>query len=405
MFQRVGRRGLLFILILTLLLTSTACGRKKAVDIEVEEDYIAVETQKVELSKIANTRKFSGRVVANEEVMIVPKIPGIVESVNVELGQRVKKDSVLFVLEQDDISKGVWQADASVNLAIRGIEQAKNALETAMANYELTKERIDKAVMDLERTRELYDQGAISKSQLEQAELAASSNQLEVAERQVNQAEIAVRQAEEQLNQAQISHSQAVDNVDNTVVKAPMEGIISTLNVKKGQLASSGQVAVSMVDLDRVYVQIDLTEDVVNRLELNQKARVKIPAAFEGERDSVIEYISPTADVGNKLYSVKIYIENEDKKIRPGMNGEVNLNLEEIEDVIAVNTNAVLDEDGEDVVYVVEDNRAVRRVVQLGFDNGEYVEIREGLSQGEELVTKGQHYVEDGKKVKVIGGE
>lgn len=405
MSRRVGNRLCLFILLVLLTITSIACGKSKDVDVEVEEDYIAVETQEVIKGDIANTKRFSGRVVANEEIMIMPKVPGTVERVNVELGDRVTKDTILFVLEQDDISKGVQQAEVSINMARKGVEQAQNGLETAIANYELTKERVDKAIVDLERSKELYDQGAISKAQLEQAELAASSNQLEVAERQISQAEIAIKQAEEQLSQAEISHGQAVDNVDNTVVKAPIDGIISTLNVKKGQIASNGQVAVTMVDLDRVYIQIDLTEDVVNRLELNQEVEVSIPAAFEGVKTCTVDYISPTADVGNKLYSVKVYIDNEDKKIRPGMNGEVNLNIDKIESTIVVNSNAVLDDEGEKVVFVVEDDRAVRRVVELGFDNGEYVEVKEGLVEGENLIIKGQHYVEDGRKVKVIRGE
>ena len=101
-------------------------------------------------------------------------------------------------------------------------------------------------------------------------------------------------------------------------------------------------MAVTIVDLDKVYIQIDLTEDIVNRLEIGQEVEVKIPAAFEGSRTSIVDYISPTADVGNKLYSVKIYIDNEDKKIRPGMNGEVNLNIDKIDSVIAISNNAVL---------------------------------------------------------------
>ena len=218
-----------------------ACGKKDVVDVEVEEDYIAVETQKVEQGTIANTKRLNGRVVANEEVMVMPQVPGIVESVNVELGDRVNKDTVLFVLEQDDMSKGIQQAEVAVNLARKSIEQAQNSFETAKVNYELTKEKLNKAILDLERTKELYEQGAVSKAQLEQAELAALPNQLEVAEKQVNQAEIAVKQAEEQLNQAEVSYSQAVDNLDNTVVRAPMEGVISTLNVKKANWRLMGR--------------------------------------------------------------------------------------------------------------------------------------------------------------------
>lgn len=402
--HRSKRRIFLLFLLVTTMIGLAGCGKGKDVKEEEKEDYIAIEVEELVKNNIGNNRKLSGKVVANEEVMVMPKMAGVVESINVELGDFVNKDSVLFVLEQDEISKNVDQAQVSLNLAQKSIEQANNGLQTAMVNYDLTKEKIDKTVIDLKRTKELYEEGAISKSQLEQAELAASSNQLEVAKKQVDQAKIAVSLAEEQYNQASIGHSQALDGLDNAVVKAPMSGIVSELNVKKGQIAAGGQVAVTIVDVNSIYLKVDVVENVVNKLKMGQSVDVKVPAAFKDQITSTIKYISPTADDRSNLYTIKVYLDNKDKNIRPGMNGEISLCVDEIDSTIVVNNSAVLDKDGQDIVYVLEDGLAVEKKVKLGIDSGDYVQVVEGLTAGEQVIVKGQHYVEDGGKVKVVQG-
>lgn len=399
-----GKRNVLLLVLLLTMTVLVACGEKEVVEGEKTEDYIAVEIGQVVEDSIGNSRKLSGKVVANEEVMVTPKVGGVVETINVKLGDFVKKDSVLFVLEQDDISKNVDQAQASLNLAQKSIDQANNSLQTAVVNYELTKEKIDKTLIDLERTRELYEEGAVSKSQLEQAELAASPNQLEVAQKQVDQARIAVGLSEEQYNQANIGHSQSLDGLDNAVVRAPMDGIISELNVKRGQIAGAGQVAATIVDMNSIYLKVDVVENVINKLKIGQSVGIKIPAAFNEETTSTISYISSTADGKSNLYSIRVYLDNLEKDIRPGMNGEISLSVDEIKSALIIDSRAVLDRDGEKIVYILEDDRVVERVVSLGIDAGDYVQIEEGLKKGEQVIVKGQHYVEDGGKVKVVQG-
>lgn len=396
---------LIFTLVVIVGLLS-GCNKDVKSNVGVEdENYIPVEVEKTSIQTIANNLKFNGKILANEEIAVLPKVSGIVSSVNVKLGDVVKEGSILFVVEQDDILKSVEQAANSIEIANNGVVQSESSLKVAKANYELNKERIENAKLNLERNRELYEEGIISKSQLEQAELAASEMNLEAAAGQLEQAETMYQQAISQLKQAQISYEQMEDNLNNTVVKAPMDGVISALNVKEGQIVGNGQMAATIVDMDKVYMEINVVEDVVNRLSIGQKVDVNIPAAFDKDIASTISYISPTADIGSNLYSIKIYVDNPDKKIRPGMNGKVKLNLDEIQSVIAIKSNAVLDKKDEKVIFVVEDDHAVEKTVILGLDTGDYVEIKEGLKIDEEVIVKGQHYVEDGRKVKVVRGE
>lgn len=406
----MGKRfkATIILMVVLMLVVGSMTGCSKSGDkgaAQVEENYTPVEVDTAKIDTIENKVTMNGKVVANKEIMIIPKVIGVVTSVNVNLGDTVEEGSVLFTIEQDDIEKGVAQAANAVELAKKGVAQAENGLNSAQINFELNSEKIENAIVNLERTRELYEEGAVSKSQLEQAELAASEKSLDALKGQVTQAELSHQQALNQLKQAEISYEQAVSGLGNTIVTAPVSGVISTLDVKVGQIATNSQPAATIVDMDKVYIQINVVENMVNKLEIGQEVEIKVASASDEYISSTISYISPTADMRSQLYNVRIYIENIEDKIKPGMNGEVKLNMDKIESAIVIKSNAVLDRDDKKIVYVVEDDKAIEREVTTGLDTGEYIEIKTGIAEGETVIVEGQHYVENGGKVKVVRGE
>lgn len=403
MRKKIISKLLLVLLIVTVLVTG--CRRNMPEEVSTEEEYIPVEIETVKEDTLASRISLNGKVQANEEVTVMPKMAGTVSRVNVKLGDSVAKDQVLFVMDQKDAQRAIEQAQESIDLAQKGIDQAENAINSAKIQYESTKEKLEDALVTLERTRALYEAGAIPKTQLEQAELAASTRPLETAEAQVKQAEVSYQQALNQLSQAQSGYEHAKSNLDNSLVKAPISGLVSSLNVVEGQLASNAQAAATIVDLDKVYLQIDVAESMVNRLDLGQEVAVAIAAAFEEEIIGKIDYISPTPDDRTQLYTVKVYIPNKDQRIKPGMSGSIGLDIESRQNVLAVRSGAVIDKEGGKVIYLVEDERAVEQKVTLGLDTGSHIEVVEGLQAGDVVIVKGQQYVTDGQKVKAVRGE
>ena len=87
------------------------------------------------------------------------------------------------------------------------------------------------------------------------------------------------------------------------------------------------------------------------------------------------------------------------------MNGKVNINMDQSESTIVVKSNAVLDKDDKKIVYVVEDDIAMEKEVEVGLDTGDFIEIKSGIIEGDKVVVVGQHYVENGGKEKVGRGE
>ena len=160
----------------------------------------------------------------------------------------------------------------------------------------------------------------------------------------------------------------------------------------------------TIVDMSRVYVSLQVSEAVVSKLSQGQEVKVTIPAVSSEPIKATIDTISPTVNQMTQLYPIKIYLDNPEGKIKPGMFANVEIDLDVREDVIAVPGEAVVVKDGKNIVYVIEGDKAVEREVQLGLDIGSEVEIVKGIKENEMVIVKGQHFVEDGGTVKVVGG-
>jgi len=402
MMKNIIKKGLL---VFSLAAALTVSGCSTEVVEEPRETYTPVEIETTSLGTLESTVTLSGRLSANEEVSLFPKAQGVVTSVNVKIGDSVEEGMVLFTIEQDDYARNTESALNSVQLAQKSVDQAANGLNSAKINFELNKEKIENAMLNLERTRILYEEGAVSKSQLEQAELSANALNLDALKAQVTQAEIAYQQSLSQLEQARVGYDQAQSGLDNTVVKSPIKGTVSALNVVQGQIATGAQVAATIVETDRVFLKVNVVENIVTKLLAGQKALISVPSVSDELIESTIEYVSPTADPRSQLYSVRIYIDNPTGSIKPGMTGEVTLTLESVQNSIIVKSDAVLDDNGETYLFVVEGDKAVKRIVETGLDTGDHIEIKNGLKTGEKLIIQGQHYVADGGEVKVVRGE
>lgn len=369
--KRVITFTLIAILGFTLLLSG--CGSQKTQQ-KAEKQHVPVEVAQVEKRDIVYQTTITGTVSAEQDVNIIPKIPGKVELVKVDVGDRVKKGDVLLQLEQDEIRAQLKQAEAALAMAKAGKSTTQSQFENARVN--------------LERMQKLYSEGAISKQQLEQAKLQLDSANPESVEAQVKQAEAALESARFQL--------------ENTVITSPISGIVTAITTEVGEMVSQTMPVARIVNMDLVYIESTVTENQVNYLEPGQEVKVTIEAVSAEPLTGKIVSISPAADLQTKTYPVKIELENGQHFIKPGMFAEVSLPLAEKNGVVAVPMSAIVERMGKTGVFVVEDGKAVFREISKGLDNGEYVEVT-GIGEGEKLVVEGQHSLTHNTEVKIAG--
>ncbi len=334
---------------------------------------VAVEVARADRGEVRRAVEYTGRVAPEVEVNIVPKIPGRIASISVDIGDRVRKGQVLVRLEDAELVAALRSAEAGLAVAEANARIAAAALEDARRN--------------LERMRQLYEAGAVSQQQLEQAQLNYERAAAGVADAQVKQAQAAVESARLQLA--------------NAVLTSPIDGVVTGRYADPGALAGTSQPVLTVADIDSVQVQISVTGDDVNKIRVGQEVKVSVPAAGGREFKGEIARISPAADPRTRLYTVEIAVLNPDHSLKPGMFARVELTTDVRTDAVRVPQEAVVTKDGEKVVFVVEGGRARERRLKLGISDGRYVEVISGVRPGDVVVVAGQDFLTDGTAVAV----
>lgn len=266
---------------------------------------------------------FAGKVVAGEEVTLAPKIPGRVAAVAVDVGDAVRAGQVVLRLEAAEIDAAVRQAEAAVRVAEAGLNQAALGVERAQAALEQAQENYRLALANYERGKALLAAEAISpadfESRFEQpyVNAAGALKTAETAYRQaVDQKE---RVAPAQVEQARAALAAAKTNAANTQVVAPINGVVAVRNVDPGELASPQVPALTLVDIDTVYVEVGVPERVVSRLRVGQKVKVGVEAVRATPFPGEVASISPAADPRTKTFLVKVRLKNPGHPLKPGM--------------------------------------------------------------------------------------
>lgn len=403
--------SLLLIFFVTSIFLLAGCSKKKE---EVKEEAaVPVKVMKTAKSNIEDIVTFTGQIEAGDEVKVVGKISGRVKEVNFEIGDYVQAGEPLVILETDELYDQLSQAEATLasakaNLAAnesgslpQQLEQAKSAFEQAEANYFNVK-------ADYERMKALYEADAISRQAFDGMELKykVAKSQYESAKEQLKLTEERLPKNVEALR-AQVAQAQAaVDliktNIENSVIKAPVSGMISSKQIQPGEMCQAGAPLGAVVNIDRVKVVINVPEEDINKLKDGQEATVNVDAlGNEGRIKSKISIVSP-ASGASRLFQVKIEMENKDHRLKPGMFANVNVVRGIKENVITIPKDAVLIKKHGNVVYVVKEGKAEERLVKVGVTNGDRVEITEGLKEGETVVTSGQNMLTEGSAVKIL---
>lgn len=338
---------------------------------------VPVEVSNPESGSVSNDTVIIGKLEANDVAYVSAKIPGVEDilEVHVEVGDVVNEGDVLVVLDSESTSDQ--------------IEASRLAYVTAKRNYDALAESIETSKANLERTKELYASGVASKQQLEGAELQASDAQLKTVQ--------------SQLSQSYFAYENAKKSLDNIVLISPIEGIISTMGFKENNVAT-GQSSITITDITTLKINLSVTENIINKINNETKILVKIESAGDELVESTIEHINPVADARTGLYNVVINIENVNNIYKPGMFARVFVTIESNDFALLVPIDSVMNDDDSNYVFTVVNEKVVRKNVEIGIDNGEVVEILNGLSLEDLIIVKGQNFINEDSDIRVVVG-
>lgn len=318
-----------------------------------------------------------GSLVGAQTVDVVPRAQGRLQSIAVRIGDPVSRGQVLAKVEDQELREQLRQSDASYEVARATIRQRQADLSFAKTN--------------LDRNKSLFDRSLLPRQSLDDAE----------ARYQASQAQLDLAQA--QLQQAASRREELRINLGNTTVNSPVTGFVAKRLVDPGAYVTQNVTLLSVVDISTVRLVVNLVERDLSKVSVGAGAAVSVDA-YPGEQfEGRVARVAPVLDPATRTAEMEIEIPNARARLKPGMYARVRLISANKENALVVPKSAVVDTQGRKGVYLVRNGQAVLRVVTLGLEEPDRVEVTDGLSEGDDVVSTGATSLRDGAKVLLAG--
>lgn len=313
-------------------------------------DAIPVEVARVVRRPIAASYVGSTTLEPAAEAQVVAKTSGVALAVLAEEGQHVRAGQTLVRIDPDR--------------ARLQVEQSAAQLRKLEANYH--------------RARQLAAQQMVSANDLDQLRF--------------------------DLENARAVNRMANLELSYTNVVAPISGVVASRSIKPGNFVQINTPIFRIVDTSRLEATLDVPERELSTIRAGLPVKLTVDALPGREFEGVVDRVAPVVDSGSGTFRVICAFEG-DKGLQPGMFSRIRIDYDRRADALVIPRIALLDDEGESAVYSVRDGKATRVPVKLGYVDGPLVEVREGLKEGDVVVTAGKVALREGSAVQVIGDD
>jgi RND family efflux transporter MFP subunit len=370
----------------------------------------------------------TGNLASDESTDVAPNVAGKILEVNFDVGSFVQKGSVLVRLDPRDAQIRLEQSEAQ-------LDQQRKALETAQANAEQAraklglapgqkfsidnfpqvrsaKANLDLAEKELTRSQKLLESGDLSRSAYDQrkSQRDALAGQYEdarngavVAERAVDSADAQVAAARSAINAAQTQVDQARKGVTDTAILSPISGYVSDRVADPGEYISPSAPNSKLCTIVRtspLRLRIDIPEQSIGKVAVGQGISLQTSAYPDRNFAGTVVRMLPSLNATARTLTVEAEVPNSDGLLKPGQFATVRITQSQPENAVMVPTSAVKAEGDTNKVYVIKDGVAHERLVQTGLLEGDTIQIKQGLQEGEIIATSNLGTLYDGVLVR-----
>jgi len=388
-----------------------------------DADAAAIVTVQAEHPEVG---EISERIVADAtlspvaQAAISPKITAPVREFYVQRGSKVKAGQLLAVLENRDLSaqaldnKGQYTA-AQASFDMQTKAQVPEDYHKAELDVAQAKAQLELQKQIVAARKKLFAEGAIPGRDYDTAAAALVQAQAayDVAQNHLDSLKTVSRaasleQAAGQLSSAKGKYLAAEAQVSYSEVRSPITGVVTDRPLFPGETANSGSPLITVMDTSSLLAKVHLSQTVAQRLKVGDAASIVIPGTDQPVPAKVF-LVSPALDPGSTTVEVWVRVDNRAGKYKAGTPVATSIKGRTIDKAIKVPLSAVLTaaDGSKSVMLVGTDGAAHKQIVQLGINDGEDVQITQGLNGSETVVTTGAYGLDDGTKVKVgkAGGD
>ncbi len=335
------------------LLLLTACQQNNEEEQSDEEETppIPVETSTPIRGDVVAVYSGTAPIEAYAEADVIAKVEGEIRAILAEEGDVVTEGQIIARLDGDRLRLELNESRA----------------------------RLSKMQRDFERNKDLRGKGLLSEGDFEKLQF--------------------------DLEALQASYNLASLELDYTQIRAPIDGIVSERYIKIGNTVRVGDPLYRVTGLDPLVAYLHVPEREYRRIHAGQPVAIDIDALAGQRVIATVTRISPVVDPATGTFKITIEIRDAERRIKPGMFGRMSIVYDRHENVLQVPRSAIVNDIGSESVFVVEDGKAVRKVVTTGYGENGMIEIVEGLEDTDNVITVGQIGLKPDARVTVINAE
>lgn len=377
-----------------------------------------VSIENVEERNIIESVTASGKIYAENEVKISSDVSGEIIHLYVKEGQMVEKGDLLAKIQPETYQAMVDQADAEYNNALANLKNMQANHANILAKEKQIKAQLEQTQLAYKRAQNLYATKSISTAEMEEAEVTYKTAQaeLDAIRENIKGASFSIEGAQAAIKGAQAAIRDAKSNLLKTSIFAPMSGIISLLNVEKGEkvvgtLQMTGTEIMRITDFSNMEVRVDVSENEIIKIEIGDTADIEVDAYFGKKFTGVVTQVSNTSkgaadqtlsseQSSNFIVKVRIaensyaeLLKDKQRPFLPGMSATVDIFTQEEKNALSIPIQAVVTREDSttneliEVVFINNNGKAIQTPVNTGIQNDTYIHITKGVSKGDQIVS------------------
>jgi len=325
-----------------------------------EEGAIEIETIKASLKPIRSHLTAMGKVLAHQyrKAIVSYAFPARIAQIHVQTGDWVKPGQKLVTLQSEEVGN------------------AKSEFYKAKADHELAK-------INFEREKSLFNRGVGAKKNFitSEAELKVAATSLDAAHKKLH----VLGFTEEQVKT--ISETHQINPI--ITLFSPISGKVIENKAVLGALIDQANEILTIMDPTLLWIDAEIYEKDIAKIRIGQEVEVSIPAYPEETFKGKITYISDVLKEETRTITVRTEVENKSYKLKPGMFADIKIFFNQQSKVLVLPKEAILDDKDEKIVFIKVNDKYLPLVVEIGAREGGFIEITQGIKEGDEVVTKG----------------
>src|ERR1700692_590685 len=379
---------------------------------------VSVQVAPVEKTTIQHVIKTEAILFPRQQAAIVSKISAPVQQFLIKRGSPVHKGQLLAVLENRDLSAAAQENQGALNQAQATYATTTAAglpeeMQKAEADAQQAKQALDAQEKVYQSRQQLYEEGALPRKELDQSgvEIVQARNQYAMAKRHLDTLQAIGKQQElkaaaGQLESAKGKYLGAAAQLSYSEIRSPIDGVVTDRPLYPGEMAAAGSAVVTVMDVSSVIAKAHIPQADAALLKIGDKGTITVPG-LEKPVEGKITVVSPALDPNSTTVEVWLEAKNPKHQLKPGTSVQLSLTAQTVKDALVVPASSVITtpEGAPAVMLAGADGRAHQKAVKLGIRNGDDVQIVEGVTDADKVISTGAYGLPDKTKIKIEAAE